>query len=292
MFGYVTVVREEMSKEDYALFTAYYCGLCKATGKYASHTARLGLSYDITFLALVLSALTEEKDEFKEFRCMAHIQERRKYAVSNEALEYAACIGTILTYLKLRDDVNDDKSIKAAVKSVLFLKGVKRSKSRYKRQYDEITKQLEELGALERANCAEIDRCADCFAKILECIFTPDFIKDEKTRRVLAWLGYNTGRWIYVADAYNDMGKDRKSGSYNPFLAAGYTDFEKYRRDTAEQLDVSLTFTLENIASSFELLKIYKNKSLLEHIIYTGLKAKQYSILGKNKTNGENDGSI
>ena len=52
-------------------------------------------------------------------------------------------------------------------------------------------------------------------------------------------------------------------------------------------------------SASFELnyatvvgINLYKNKSLLEHIIYTGLKSKKYSILGTNKTNGENDGSI
>ena len=88
------------------------------------------------------------------------------------------------------------------------------------------------------------------------------------------------------------MEKDKKSKSYNPFLAAEYSDFEEYRTHLREQLDVSLTFTLENIASSFELLTVYKNKSLLEHIIYKGLKAKQTSILEMNKTNGENNGSI
>ena len=174
----------------------------------------------------------------------------------------------------------------------MFLKGVRRSKACCERLYREITKQLGELSALEKENCAEIDRCADCFAKILECIFTPDFITDKNTRRILAWLGYNTGRWIYVLDAYSDMEKDKKSKSYNPFLAAEYSDFEEYRTHLREQLDVSLTFTLENIASSFELLTVYKNKSLLEHIIYKGLKAKQTSILEMNKTNGENNGSI
>lgn len=292
MFGYVTVLREEMSKSDYELFTAYYCGLCKAIGKYATHFARLGLSYDITFLAVVLSAVSKTDIEFKEFRCAAHITEKRKYAVCDEAIEYAACVGAVLMYLKLRDDAYDDKSIKAALCAAVLKRGVNRSKTHCRHQYEVITEQLDKLSELERQNCAEIDKCADCFAKILESIFVPDFIEDKNTRRVLAWMGYNTGRWIYVADAFCDMENDRKTGSYNPFLASEYEDFEKYRKKIGEQLEVSLTFTLENISSSFELLEVNKNKTLLEHIIYAGLKAKQASILEINKTNGEDNGSI
>ena len=65
MFGYVTVCREAMKAEDYELFRAYYCGVCKATGKCASQIARMGLSYDITFLAIILSAIMPEENALK-----------------------------------------------------------------------------------------------------------------------------------------------------------------------------------------------------------------------------------
>lgn len=292
MFGYVTVLRNEMSESDYELFSAYYCGLCRATGKCVSQFARLGLSYDITFLAIVLSAVSEGESEMVKFRCAAHINEKRKCIVNDKAVEYAARAGTILSYLKLRDDVRDEKSIKSLLKSLLFLPGVNRSEKHLKKLYREITDRLEELGKLERENCADIDRCADCFAKILECIFTPDFVEDKNTRRILTWFGYNTGRWIYILDAFFDMKKDKKEKAYNPFLAAEYSDFEEYRDRLRKQLDVTLTFTLENISSSFNLLETNKNKALIEHIIYTGLKAKQASILEINTMNGENDESI
>lgn len=292
MFGYVTVLRNEMSKKDYELFTAYYCGLCRATGKCVSQFARLGLSYDITFLAIVLSAVSEGESEFREFRCAAHINEKRKCIVNDKAVEYAARAGTILSYLKLRDDVRDEKSIKSLLKSLLFLPGVNRSEKHLKKLYREITARLDELGKLERENCADIDRCADCFAKILECIFTPDFVEDKNTRRILTWFGYNTGRWIYILDAFSDMEKDKKEKAYNPFLAVEYSDFEEYRDRLRKQLDVTSTFALENISSSFNLLETNKNKALIEHIIYTGLKAKQASILEINTMNGEKDESI
>lgn len=282
MFGYVTVCREAMSEEDYELFQSYYCGLCKATGRCASNIARMGLSYDITFLALVIASVLHEDNTMKYGGCLAHPFRKRNSVCESSAVDYAACMGVMLTYLKFRDDMSDDRSIKAASLAAMFHHGVKKARIRYGYQYDKITECLRQLSRLEKENCADIDLCADCFAKILETLFTPDFISDDSTRRILAWMGYNTGRWIYVIDAYNDMEKDFKKKSYNPFLAAEYDDFNEYKFKIKEQLSVSLTFTLENIASAFELLNVYKNRTVIEHIIYQGLRAKQSVILGEN----------
>lgn len=281
MFGYVTVCRKAMSQEDYDLFCAYYCGVCKATGKCASQIARMGLSYDITFLAIILSAVMPDEDKKKEGVCIAHPLKKRAYVCESSVMDYAACMGVILTYLKFRDDLEDDKSIKAAALSALFYQGVRKARLGYERQYKEIVLQLKKLSTLEKENSSEIDECADCFAKILETLFTPDFITDEDSKRTLAWFGYNIGRWIYVLDAYNDIDKDRKKHSFNPFLSNGFKDFAKYKKDLKEKLETSLTFTLENAASAFELMKIYKNKSVAEHIIYCGLPSKQASVLGE-----------
>ena len=115
--------------------------------------------------------------------------------------------------------------------------------------------------------------------RILQTLFTPQFV-DGDTRRVLDWIGYNLGRWIYVLDAVNDMEKDYKSGSYNPLLTGmGDVDISEYRKKTAIEQEISLTFTLENIASSFELLKVYKNQELLYKMIYDSLRIKQKNIL-------------
>mgnify|MGYP006980314977 FL=1 len=61
MFGYVTVCKNALSEQGLKTFKAYYCGLCKAIGKRCSQSARLGLSYDITFLAIVLSSVCKKK---------------------------------------------------------------------------------------------------------------------------------------------------------------------------------------------------------------------------------------
>lgn len=280
MFGYVNIYKNELKIKDYNVFRAYYCGLCRAVGK-RNQTARLALSYDMTFLAILLSALSDEKTEFKQLRCAAHPFHKRPSVVRDRAVEYAADMSVLLDYLKLKDDAADDRSIKAFIGMMFFRYSVKKLMKKYPRESSEIISQLEQLSQLEKQNSPSCDETADCFAKILGVLFTPDFITDENTRRTLEWLGYNTGRWIYILDAAADYEKDLKKKSYNPLLADG-----RAADEIKKELFSTLTYTLANAASAYELLDIKKNDEILRNIIYIGLKNKQDSILcGREQDN-------
>ena len=282
MFGYVTICGECMDKADLEMFSAYYCGLCAATGEQCSQLARLALSYDITFLAAVLSALDKSKPEIIERRCMAHPTKRKKRVVNDRALDYAANMGTLLMYAKLCDDMADERSLKAIPGRLALSGGMKRARERYPRQYEGITRRLRELDEREKNNAC-LDEAADCFAKILEILFTPEFITDESERKILSWFGYNIGRWIYVIDAYDDIEKDLKRGGYNPFIS----ELEKTdKAEIAKRLSLTLTLNLNAAASAYELLRVYKNDGIIRHIIYTSLYMRQKNILG------EKDGSV
>ncbi|MCC8160738.1 MAG: DUF5685 family protein [Oscillospiraceae bacterium] len=280
MFGYVTICKSALSERGYNTFKAYYCGLCKAIGKRSSQSARMGLSYDITFLAMVLSSVGEEETQTRSIKCLLHPTRKNICVENDRAVDYAADMGIILSYLKLLDDWHDDRSIKALFSMALFYRGVKKTRTRYPEIYDGIRKCLSDLSALEKGNCGEIDETADCFAKILEILFTPDFIEDKDTKRVLAWLGYNIGRWIYIIDAYNDLEKDIKKKNYNT-LARGGKTAEEIKTRIRDKLEMSMTLTLENAASAYDLLTPHRNKEVLDNIMYTALKAKQKHILGE-----------
>ena len=283
MFGYVTICRESLSEQGYKTFKAYYCGLCKAIGKRCSQSARMGLSYDITFLAMVLSSVDSGETEMDDRKCLLHPTRENSCVENDRAVEYAADMGVMLSYLKLLDDWHDDRSIKALVSMLFFRRGVKKAKKRYPEIYDGIRGCLDKLSRLEKAKCAEIDETADCFAKILEILFTPDFITDKNEKRVLAWIGYNIGRWIYIIDAYNDLEKDMKKKSYNTFLERYKgKPLDEIKAELKEKIEVSMTFTLENAASAYDLLTVHKNSEVLDNIIYDALKKKQNFILGEN----------
>lgn len=274
MFGYVTVGENQMTEEEYSVFSSYYCGVCKATGKCASQISRLGLSYDITFLALVLSSLSSD-GKFREERCIVHPKKKRKCIKYDSAVEYAAAAGVVLTYLKLKDDWCDERSIKALLGMAAFFLGARKAKKLLMREYPVIDSQLRILSGYEKAKSKSIDDTADAFGKILECLFTPDFVKIEGQKRALAWLGLNLGRWIYMIDAVSDIEKDVKTRSYNPFIEMGYKDFRK----CADDMELSLTLNLDGVATAFELIDFKKNKNIIAKIIYISLKEKQRSIL-------------
>lgn len=63
MFGYVTIYRKDLDKTAMDCYQAYYCGLCEALTPYGL-AARLALSYDLTFAALLLSALNAPQTVF------------------------------------------------------------------------------------------------------------------------------------------------------------------------------------------------------------------------------------
>ena len=70
MFGFVNIYKEELKIKDYDVFRSYYCGLCKALGKRYNQVVRLGLSYDMTFLAILADSLSENPIKIKKQGCL------------------------------------------------------------------------------------------------------------------------------------------------------------------------------------------------------------------------------
>ena len=57
MFGYVIPNQAALSPEAQARYRAAYCGLCRRIGALHGTRGRLTLSYDLTFLDLLLCSL-------------------------------------------------------------------------------------------------------------------------------------------------------------------------------------------------------------------------------------------
>ncbi len=262
MFGFVNVYKNELRLKDYNLFRAYYCGLCKALGKRHNQPVRLGLSYDMTFLAIIADSLNDNEPKKSMDGCIKHIGSHM-IIKDNTSIDFAADMSIVLCYYKLCDDIKDDKSIKAFFARMPYVRPFKRVQSNYSELCDKIRLKLSELSVLEKEACPSVDMAADPFASLTSDIFSAVSPKLSK-------LGYNIGRFIYIADAYKDIEEDKKSGSYNPFL---YLDHEYLNSsDFIENAKGSFNMTLNAIASSYRELNIKKNKDILDNIIYYGLR--------------------
>ena len=264
MFGYVNAYKDLLRVCDYNVFRGYYCGLCKQLGKNHNQLTRFGLSYDMTFLAILISSLNDSNVDLKTENCIAHPISKRPVIHADEGIKYSADMSVILTYMKLKDDWQDEKSVKSFAR-VAYYFAMKKAAKKYPVQYNCIKENLQKLSVLEKEKCNNIDMVADCFGKLLQGVFDVD-----GNNKALAWLGYHTGRFIYITDAYNDIEKDLKNKSYNPFIQM-YGD-QLNKEDFKQSVVDSLTFTLSEISNAYNVLDIRKNKELLDNIIYLGLR--------------------
>lgn len=262
MFGFVNVYKNELKIKDYNLFRAYYCGLCKALGKRYNQLVRLGLSYDLTFLAIMADSLSDEKVVIAKDGCIKHLG-MHMICRDNAAIDYAADMSIILSYYKLCDDVSDDRSLKAFFMRIPYIRAVRKASKKHPEISSSIKSNLKKLSELEKQKCTSIDMAAHPFAELTSDIFSGFSPK-------LKSLGYNIGRFIYIADAYKDIDDDRKNGSYNPFLCCGddylnSMEFEKRAMGT-------FNMNLSAIANEYNKLEIKKNKDILDNIIYLGIR--------------------
>lgn len=277
LFGYVTFYRDELKIKDYDKFRAYYCGLCKQLGKSFNQLVRLGLSYDFTFLALLLDSVGEHETDFLPESCFKHLGKKRMVAKNSDAVKYAADMSVAFMYFKLLDDVHDDFSVLSSIALIPYRFAYRKVKKSYGDKISSIKKWLDALSELEKEKCANIDEVSHCFASVMEVLFNTG---GEDMKR----LGYNIGRFIYIADAANDYEKDLKKKKYNPYIYAFPNAEADDVRKAAER---SMTLTLAMAGQNYENLGIKRNKELLDNIIYMGLRKQLDDISAKSEKKGK-----
>ncbi len=282
MFGYVNPDKPELKMREYEVYRAYYCAVCKAIGRNSGQMARLTLSYDLSFLALLLDALDPAPNRILRERCVAHPTRKHAIMASNPVIAYAADMNVLLAYYNLKDKWMDERNVGAEAASLLIHVAARKSAARWPAQADGIRNQLEVLHLLEKARCDSTDEVAEPFARIMEILFDCPLVTDEATRKGLAWLGYNLGRWIYLLDALDDLESDVREGSYNPLvLQYGYTEgsVAEFRESIRERMAFSLLYSLSEADKALKVLDIRKNGEILDNVVEAGLIRRTDEIL-------------
>lgn len=125
MFGFVTADLAGLNEQQRKRYKAYYCGLCRSLSERHGSFARFTLTYDMTFLVMVLSGLYEPFDLSGEAPCPAHPLGKRAF-LQSEISDYAADMNVALAYLNCLDDWHDELNAAA-------LASAERSSSHMKR---------------------------------------------------------------------------------------------------------------------------------------------------------------
>ena len=262
MFGYVLVNKPELKFKEFDIYSGYYCGLCRTLKKRHGITGQITLTYDMTFLSLLLTSLYGSDITEEHHRCIVHpFQKHQMY--HSQYTDYVADMNIILAYYKSLDDWNDDHNIIQLAFSSLL----KRKCKAYKDKAIAISDLLTQLQKYEKSDEQNIDIVSGTFGKIMSIVCTPN---NDQWTPTLSRLGFFLGKFIYILDAYKDLEKDMKKNNYNPLkIICNEPDFN-------DRIEKMLTMMMAECSKEFEYLPIIDNANILRNILYAGVWTKYY----------------
>lgn len=273
MFGYVRPFRPELKCKELDLYKASYCGLCCTLRERYGLLAPMFLSYDLTFLAILLEEPASCYHPCKG-RCHGNLFCKKMRVPPSEALNRCADITVILAWFQLQDTIADDGWIKKNLARFLclFLKPSYKKAHKHLPDFSAKTQQsLATLQQLEQSSCASMDRVADCFASILRDTVPEDV--PEAQKRCFQQILYHVGRWIYLIDARDDLEEDKTSHSYNPLLL-------RYGEEIPQDdLSMTLNHSVFMAKSALDFLDFGVRQGLIENMFQFGFPVVQDAVL-------------
>ena len=278
MFGYIAIYEPELKMKDYRKYRAYYCGLCQTLKKRYGSIGQMTLSYDMTFVVLLLNSLYEYEVTKTEGRCKVHPLKKRPILQST-ATEYAADMNMVLSYYHLKDDWEDERKLKSAFGTAVLKRKIRKLEQKYPRQCRVIATELGQISRYEKENSTEIDEISGCFGRIMGEVLV---CREDQWEKRLRRLGFFLGKYIYLMDAYEDLEKDLEKGLYNPLKDL------KNRPDYEEYCKNMLCMMIAECSAEFEGLPCLQDGDILRNILYEGV----WNRYRKMHLNQEKDGHL
>lgn len=276
MFGYININQKIMTEENKKAYQSYYCGLCRKLKSDCGTKGQMLLTYDMTFLVVLLTGLYELTNKESEITCALHPTKKRTVWI-NEATQYAADMNLVLAYQNLIDDWKDDKAYTKKALAKMLDKDYTRIMSKYPRQVKALEEYMRRTEEVERSHESNLDVVAGLTGEMLGEIFC---WKEDEWAEELRTLGFYMGKFIYLMDAYEDYDDDVHKNAYNPLVYV--------KGESAEELDtllrLLLTSMMSECAKSFERLPILLHADILRNVLYSGVWSKyEYIQLKKRK---------
>ena len=284
MFGYVIANGAALTQAQETRYRGCYCGLCRALKERHGNLSRLTLTYDMTFLILLLGGMYEPREESGSARCAVHPLRARSWWRSRFT-DYAADMNIALAYHNCLDDYRDDKTLLSLGEARLLRRHYALVRERWPRQCAAIEQGMEALSDLEQKASPDPDAAANRFGVLLGEIFAADGSEPVWTPRIRAF-GEKLGKFLYMMDACVDLERDRKKGSYNPLALMNPVPSE-------EEREAILHMLIGESAAAFEALPIVQDADILRNVLYSGVWTRyalaRRKAAGKTRRNGQNE---
>ncbi|MEY8390866.1 DUF5685 family protein [Lachnospiraceae bacterium 45-W7] len=261
MFGYIIINKPEMKFKEFDCYQSYYCGLCRSLKKEYGRLGQMTLSYDMTFVILLLSSLYEPETVVSSGRCAAHPCKKHCQRI-NLFSAYGADMNLLLSYYKCLDDWEDERKINRKIMALSLQRRFQKAARKYPQKQQIIQEKMCQIHACEEQKRRDLDLASGYFGEIMAEIFV--WRRDEWEKE-LRHMGFFLGKFIYLMDAFEDAERDQRTGNYNVFLEAfGEAVFTR----EAENI---LSMMMAECARAFERLPVVENAEILRNILYSGV---------------------
>ncbi|MBS5023203.1 MAG: hypothetical protein KH054_08610 [Firmicutes bacterium] len=253
-----------------------YCGVCKGIAQSCGQGARMGLTYDVTFLSVILHNIAGIDVKIEKQHCLTHCIRSKMMANVDDMTKKLGALNTALVYYKYTDDILDGD--KGRGKRLWFVSGHKKTVRNYPEIERIVRENLAAQQETEKSKTDSLDRAADASANMMAEL--SDYLLEDKKTPYTHDLFYAVGKWIYLIDALDDYDKDKKKGAYNPFVLSysceDKADLMKRRQKDVEFVFHSLFFDIrENLSK----IKFHFNRDLSDNILLRGLPSETKRVM-------------
>lgn len=291
MFGYIIVNKAEMKFKEFDIYHAFYCGICRDLKRKYGIRGQISLSYDMTFLAILLTGLYEPQTRHSECKCAIHPFERHETR-NNIFTEYAADMNVLFACYKCQDDWEDERKFWKLVYGKLLEKKTGKLKEIYAQKVRNINLLMQDFSDAEKSLAqgeasgsgkspgagqqghVDIDTLGGLFGRVMAEIVT---VREDEWAENLRRFGFFLGKFIYLCDAYEDVEMDIRKGTPNPLKRLfANTDFE-------DECRTILMMMMSECCKEFEKLPILENVEILRNILYSGVWCRYEAIREKRR---------
>ncbi len=288
MFGYVRPFKAELTFRDFARYRSAYCGLCQAISRHYGQLPRMAVSYDLTFLILLLESVAEEEPVLCERHCPIHPLKARAIEGERPILHFAAALTVLLACGNLQDDLQDGER---RWRSGLSLLALRRARKKAARDFPQLEEALSAgLGRLraKEQDLKSAEEQAESFGALLGELARQALEQesgaggstDGRLDEVIPYILQRVGAWIFLLDAADDYEADLRRQGYS--LLPG-----KRRSEAVERLRPRLQILEEEIEKAAALLPYKRDARLIANIVLDGLASQRESVLCPDKRRRE-----
>lgn len=280
MFGYIEANVSALNEEQLKRYRGCYCGLCRALKERHGQLSRITLSFDMTFLVMLLSSMYEPEETAGEGRCGIHPLKKRCYW-RNRFSDYGADINVALAYFNCIDDWEDERKLMRFAQAKALEGRYREVAEKWPRQCETIERCLKKLSEIEKGVSEEPDAATNCFGELMGELFV--CVDEPMWAPRIRLFGEALGRFIYMMDACVDLEKDMKHGRYNPLVKMGKEGL------TEEDKQLILKMLIGECTRVFEQLPLVQDVDIMRNVLYSGVWQQYAAALKKVKEDAQLD---